>query len=117
MHELPVTRNIMRIALEHAESNNAKKVVSVTLRVGAVHNFIEEITQKYWNYISRGTIAEGAKVKFINVPTTFLCKDCEEVYTVDLRDAKVVCSKCGSLEAVLLTGTEMSIEDIEITTQ
>jgi hydrogenase nickel incorporation protein HypA/HybF len=117
MHELPVTRDIMRIALEYAETNNAKEIISVTLRVGAIQNFIEDITQKYWNYISRGTIAEGARVKFINVPATFACKNCEEVYSVEIRDVKVIsCSKCGSLEAVHLTGKELSIEGIEITT-
>ena len=118
MHELPVTREIMRIALEYAESNNANSIVSVTLRVGAIQNFIEDITQKYWDFISRGTIAEGAKVKFINVPTTFACKECEEVYRVEIRDIEVIsCPKCESSEAVLLTGKELSVEGIEIMTQ
>lgn len=117
MHELPVTKEIMQIALKYAKDNNALKIVRVTVKVGEIRDMIEHVTQRYWDYISRDTIAEGAKIKFNYVPIRFLCEDCGKLYEVDIRSLnKINCSKCDSLEASLINGKELSIEDIEIVT-
>ncbi|MCX5834470.1 MAG: hydrogenase/urease maturation nickel metallochaperone HypA [Deltaproteobacteria bacterium] len=34
MHELPVTENILKVVLRHAEEAKAGKVISVSLRIG-----------------------------------------------------------------------------------
>ena len=38
MHELAFTQDVLKIVLKHAESNNARKVVAVKLRMGELRD-------------------------------------------------------------------------------
>lgn len=101
--------------MKYAENNHALKVVEVCLKVGEMRDFVEEVTQKYWDYIGKGTIAGEAKIRFNRVPVSALCDRCEEVFTFDWRTAvQVICPQCGSTQARLITGTELEIENISI---
>lgn len=83
-----------------------------------MRDFVENVTQKYWNYISRGTIAENAKITFNIIPTSSLCKDCGHVTEFDWYTAnELVCGDCQSKNCILLTGQELSIEEIAISSE
>lgn len=116
MHELPITKSIFRSVIKHAEQNGAKTVEKVCLEVGELREFIEEIVQKYWDYISRGSIASTARIEIITIPITAKCSECETVYDIDalaLEEAR--CPKCHNESGELLTGRELRIRGIEIT--
>ena len=59
IHELPVTESILRVLLRHAEEARAGKVVSVSLRIWELSDIIEEWLQRNFDYLSKGTLAEG----------------------------------------------------------
>lgn len=116
IHELPLTQKILSIVLKYAESNNAKTIIEVHLKIGDLRDFVEAITQKYWDYISKGTIAEGAKIKFERVPVSAICHRCKNIFYFDWRGVeKPCCPMCGSFDAELLTGTELEVKEILIT--
>lgn len=107
----------MEIAIKYAEENNSKKIIGLCLKVGELRDFVEDITQKYWDYLSEGTIAEGAKIRFEIIPVSALCHQCDTVFNFDWRAVdKLSCPSCMSLEAELLTGTELEIKDILVAT-
>ncbi len=56
MHELPITRAVLDIALEFAAKESATRVVSIDLRVGELRDLVEEWAQRYFDYVSKGTI-------------------------------------------------------------
>lgn len=89
--------------------------MSICLRIGELRDFVEEITQKYWDYLSEGTIAEGAKIKFESVPVSAVCHDCENIFWFDwhLVD-KPCCPICESFSVELLNGTELEVKEILI---
>lgn len=107
----------MEIAIKHGEENNAKAIVSVCLRIGELRDFVEEITQKYWDYLSEGTIGEGAKIKFEHVAVSAICLECSKNFNFDWHEVdKLSCPFCESSKVELLNGTELEVKDISIAT-
>ncbi len=117
IHELPLTQNILDIAIASAKENNAHKIIEVCLIVGDLREFVEEITQKYWDYLSKETIAEGAKIRFERVAVTAICHKCSTIFPFDWRTIdKPLCPACNCFDVALLNGTELEIKDIAIST-
>lgn len=115
MHELPVTENILRIVLRHAEEAKADRVLSVSLRVGELSDIIDEWLQRYFDYLSRGTPAEGAQLKIEKVPVVFCCESCGASFHVNIREIeKAICSICGGDRASLVSGREFFVKAIEV---
>lgn len=115
MHELPLTHRIFAQAMKAAEENGAVRIDAVYLKVGEMRDFVEEITQKYWDYISKGTIAEGAKVRFIRVPAAASCSSCDEIFNFDWRSKeKTVCPRCHGIDISLYSGSELEVVRIAI---
>ena len=115
MHELPLAKTIFSTVLKKAEECGAKAVVRVCIESGELREYVELILQKYWDYISRGSIAEGARIELISIPATVRCAQCGGVYGIEaesLADAK--CPDCGHDRGELLTGRELRIRGIEI---
>lgn len=107
----------MEIAIKYAEGNNAKRIVGVCVRIGELRDFVEEITQKYWDYLSEGTIAEGAKIKFEKVPVSAICHGCKNTFYFDWQsEEKLSCPVCENLDIELLNGTELEVKEILIST-
>lgn len=103
--------------MKSAEENNAGRIVGVCLRIGELRDFVEEITQKYWDYLSEGTIAEGAKIKFEKVPVSAICHGCKNIFYFDWRMVdKPFCPACESFDVELLSGTELEVKEISIST-
>ncbi len=117
IHELPLTQKVLEIAIEYAEENNAESIVEVCIRIGELRDFVEEITQKYWDYLSEGTIAEGAKIRFEKVPVAAICHICNNIFCFDWRGVdKLLCPACESFDVELLNGTELEVKEISIST-
>jgi len=115
IHELPLTQKILSVVLQYAEFNDAEKVLEVCIEIGELRDFVESITQKYWDYLSKGTIAEGAKIKFYRVPVSSICHSCSNIFSFDFRKPeKSSCPVCGSFDSELLTGTELEVKEILI---
>jgi hydrogenase nickel incorporation protein HypA/HybF len=115
MHELPLTYRIFDQAMKAAEENKAVRIDAVYLRVGEMRDFVEEITQKYWDYISRGTIAEGARIRFLRVPAAARCSACGEIFNFDWRSKEpTTCPKCGGEDVSLYSGSELEVVRIAI---
>ena len=60
MHELSVTQSILEISLEYAQKNQANHIVAIHLQVGEVTDFDDEWIQRYFDFVSKGTLAERA---------------------------------------------------------
>jgi len=115
MHELPVTESILNIALKHAHANKVHKVLSISLRVGEMSDLEDEWIQRYFDYLSKDTVAEGAKLKIERVPVTLKCDQCQNIYAIRIREQKdPVCPTCGNTKGTLVSGREYYIKDMEV---
>jgi hydrogenase nickel incorporation protein HypA/HybF len=112
MHELPVTQNLLEIALQHAEKAGASRVIRINITIGDLASIIDESVQFYWDIISKDSLAEGAELKFHRIPTEILCLDCNLNY--EPNDGISACTKCGGYNVKITAGQEFYLDSIEI---
>lgn len=62
MHEFALMKNLMKQIQNIAEANNATKVVSVTVQLGALSHISADHFREHFEDDSRFTIAEGAEL-------------------------------------------------------
>ena len=114
MHELPVTKSILDIVLRHAEANGVEKVTAIDLSIGALSDLEAEWIQKYFDHLSRGTPAHGAKLRVRRSPLTFSCEPCSREFTATREELDVArCPQCSSREISLVSGTGYTVESME----
>jgi hydrogenase nickel incorporation protein HypA/HybF len=114
MHELPVTQSILDIVLKHARMNGVRRVHAINIAVGEMSDLQDEWIQKYFDYISKDTPAQGARLVIERTPVVFRCNSCNKnsaVKTGELKD--FTCPKCGGADLSLVSGREYYIKDME----
>jgi hydrogenase nickel insertion protein HypA len=115
MHELPITESILKIVLKHAQMNNASQVLTVHLQIGKLSDIEDEWIQRYFDYLSKGTIAEGAKLKIERMPAMVKCNSCSNIYEADIQKmGNLTCPACGETKGTLVSGREYHIKDMEV---
>jgi len=114
MHELSVTQSILEIALDYAAKNQAMKIVEVHLQIGEISDFEDEWMQRYFDFVSQGTIGEGAKLRIIRIPARMQCTQCSFIFPLDRSTWKTQCPSCQSKETQLISGREFRVEALEV---
>ncbi len=115
MHELPLVKSIYKTVINFAEKNNVQKVTKVVLEIGVVRDFIPEIVQKYWDYVSKNSISENSIIEIVTIPATAKCGKCGTIYPIDTMNLiKAKCPKCKYDRGTLVTGDELKIKGIEV---
>jgi hydrogenase nickel incorporation protein HypA/HybF len=112
MHELPVTENILEIVLRHAEQAGAAQVVAIHLVIGDLASIVDDSVQFYWEIISQGTLAAGARLEFERVQARFRCKDCQHEFTP--VPGELECPQCRGIYLETLAGNEFYLAAIDI---
>ncbi len=100
--------------MKYAEENRACRIVSIYLQVGELRDFTEEWMQRYFDYLSHGTVAEGGKIIIKRTPAAFECMECANNFKGDIRQDSILCPGCSSAKIKLISGKEFLIESIEV---
>ncbi len=115
MHELPITESILKIVLKHAEMNSVRKVITIHLQVGKLSDLEDDWIQRYFDYLSKGTVAEGAKLRIERTPIVVRCDACSTSYGTEIgRMGDLVCPACGEKGGTLLSGREYTVKEMEV---
>jgi len=117
MHELGLTQNILNTALRYVQKTDSRKVVTIVLRLGALRDIKKEWITHYFQYISKGTPAEGAEILVLVDPIICHCADCNMDFEIE-RDQyageDILCPHCSKQNYTLVSGTKFQIEGIEV---
>ena len=114
MHELPVMQSILAIVLKHAAMHRVKKIHAINLSVGTLSDLEAEWMQRYFDHLSAGTVADGARLKIEWVPAVLSCSSCGEHFEIDkTRLDGVTCPACGQKKFSLVSGKEYHIKNME----
>lgn len=112
MHELSLTQNIVDLAIEHAGREDAKKILSITLEIGALSGVVAESVEFAFDICSKGTLAEGADLEIRRIIGKGRCLDCHK--EAEIKTLTHVCPHCGSLALETVQGQEMKFTAMEI---
>ncbi len=113
MHELSVTESLLALALKHAAAHQAARITALHIVVGEMASIVDDSVQFYWDFISRGTIAEGARLHFRRLPARMTCRDCGAEFS---PSEDLACPRCGGIRIKLIQGDEFYLESLEAET-
>jgi hydrogenase nickel incorporation protein HypA/HybF len=113
VHELSIASNLVDIVSESAGKANARRVVAVHLRLGALAGVAIDSLQFCYDIAASGTPLEGSRLTIEEVPAMIFCRACDRA--VELPSTQLfMCPMCGTPSAELRQGKELEIESIEI---
>ena len=112
MHELAITHSMLDLVLEQAEKVGAKEVGRINLVIGEMCGVVGDCVQFYFNFLSQGTIAEGAALSFKMVPTMARCRGCNKPF--ELKEFDWTCPYCHGNSMEIIAGQELFVESIEV---
>ena len=112
MHELSITEALFDLVLQHAQAAHAERVTAAYVVVGELSSLVDESVQFYFDLISRGSVAEGARLTIRRVPAVFRCERCRHEYAPGAE--VLACPVCGTLSVRLIAGDEFYLEALDI---
>lgn len=112
MHELSLMQSALDIAIERAQQEGATKIVSITMRIGALSGVVPEALEFAFQVLREETIAADATLTIDAVPVTAFCKTCSDFF--ETQDPIPVCPRCSRLASDVRSGREMEIASMEV---
>ena len=112
MHELAITQSMFDLVLEQARKAKARKVGKINLVIGEMTGVVSDCVQFYFDFISKGTLAEGAALCFLAVPPKARCQGCDKLF--ELKEFDWTCPYCGGNSLQIVAGKELFVESIEV---
>ncbi|GAB4546102.1 MAG: hydrogenase maturation nickel metallochaperone HypA [Anaerolineales bacterium] len=112
MHELAVTQSILEIALRHAEQAGARRVTDINLLIGEFASIVDNSVSFYWEIVSEGTLASGARLNFERIPGEMTCGDCGESFHPSSDTFQ--CPACASSFVNISKGDEFRVDSIDV---
>lgn len=115
MHELQVTERILDIALKHAAGHKVSKIVRIGLKIGELSDLEDEWIQRYFDYLSRETLAENAELVIERAPIVLSCQACGSNFEI-LKEklGSPECPECAETKCQLVSGREYLVKNIEV---
>lgn len=113
MHELPVTQSILDLAIETAQKHGAARVIAIDLVIGDLSSIVDDSVQFYFDLLSRGTMADGAELRFQREPAVASCNDCSHQFDVTPPLA-LECPLCDSHRLQVRGGREFYVATIDV---
>jgi hydrogenase nickel incorporation protein HypA/HybF len=112
MHEQSIVASLLTLALEKAGKANASRILGIHLVVGDYTGVVEDAVNFYFGFLSRDTIAAGAKINYTHVPGQLRCRDCDVFFPLQRHDYH--CPKCEGRRVEIVGGRELYIENMEV---
>lgn len=112
MHEMSICESIISVIEEQAVAQSFSKVNMVRLEIGPLAGIELEALRFSFDVVTRGGLAQNAKLEVIELPIDAWCMLCAEKVVVKERfDA---CPKCESYQVQISGGDELRIKDMEV---
>ena len=112
MHELSVAQNIVEIVKENVPEKDYENVKTIILEIGEISGIVADSLQFCFDVIKFETPFQNSEMKIINIPFKLYCNLCKSETTSALGIR--TCSKCGRLDTIIISGTEMRITEVEL---
>jgi hydrogenase nickel incorporation protein HypA/HybF len=112
LHELGITQSIVEIAERTARAQGARRILSVTVQIGALSGVLPDAVEFCFEACSRATLLEGCQLIIDQVPGRGRCRECGG--ETELDTLTLACPACGAFGLERLQGDELRITEVEI---
>jgi hydrogenase nickel incorporation protein HypA/HybF len=87
--------------------------MAVNLVIGDLTGFVDDSIQFYFDFLTKGTTAEGAQLHFERIGARVKCKACDAEYVPP--DSRIwACPECETPGGEIIAGKEFYVASIEI---
>ena len=111
MHEMSIAQSVLDIILQESQTHKVNRVLSVALRVGELSAVETESLRFCFELLSKGTLAEGARLEIERVQVTCRCQDCGADFSVE--ELIFLCPSRQGPRVEMLSGRELNIASFE----
>jgi hydrogenase nickel incorporation protein HypA/HybF len=114
MHEVSIAFGMIDEVTRIARANNAKKVMSVNLKIGKMSGIVTDSLKFAFDAIKlEHPLLSDTEIFIEEVPLIYECKNCKNSFkTDDIYFPS--CPGCKSYSLKLISGEEMNIENLEV---
>jgi hydrogenase nickel incorporation protein HypA/HybF len=112
MHEMSLCEGVVGLIQDEARKQAFSRVKAIVLEIGALGLVEPEAMLFCFEAVSRGTIAEGAKLVIERPPGAGWCLDCAE--TVPLAERFGACPICGRYGVQMTSGDQLRVRELEV---
>lgn len=112
MHEMSLAESMREIVEDTARANGATAVRLVRLRIGRLAPVEMEALRFCFDVVTKGGVADGARLEIEPVDGTAWCWDCSE--SVVIAGLAEPCPRCGGHRLNVTGGTEMRVHELEL---
>jgi hydrogenase nickel incorporation protein HypA/HybF len=109
VHELSLSSAIVNTVVKHS---GGRRVTLVNLRVGRLRQVIPDTLQFYFQFVSRDTPCEGARLEQEVVEARLRCLPCARQWEIEIPAFR--CPTCGGSDVEIASGNEFEVESIEV---
>ena len=112
MHEMALCEGVLQILVANAKSQGYQQVKRVWLEIGGLSGVEPEAMRFGFDVVTKGTLADRARLEIIEVPGEAWCMQCSKTVPVEQRfDA---CPDCGSYQLHVTGGDQMRVKELEV---
>jgi hydrogenase nickel incorporation protein HypA/HybF len=109
MHELSLSSAVLATTLKHADG---RRVSAINLRIGRLRQVIPDSLEFYFEFVSRDTVCEGARLEMEVIDARLRCRPCGTEWAIEIPAFR--CPTCGGSEVEVASGDEFEVESIEV---
>lgn len=113
MHELSIAYSLVEVAGQSAQEAGATKVLSVTLRLGALSGVVRGALEFGYEVATADTLLAGSTLMVKELPVRVYCVECAQVVEL-LSVQRFRCPVCDTPSGDIRQGRELELESIEI---
>ncbi len=112
MHEMSLSEGMLRIIEEEAHVQAFARVRTVRLEIGALAPVEPEALRFCFDAVTRGSVAEGARLELLTPPGQGWCYTCGRTVVIEARCDP--CPLCAGHHLKVIGGEEMRILELEV---
>jgi hydrogenase nickel incorporation protein HypA/HybF len=109
VHELSLSSAIVATVVKHADG---RRVTAINLKLGRLRQVIPDSLEFYFEFVSRGTVCQGAQLEQELVPAALRCERCQRQWEIEVPAFR--CPFCGGGEVAVQSGEEFQVDSIEV---
>ncbi len=112
MHELSLAQDLVEKILAIIKRENVKKVLSITVSIGALSGVEQNPMEFCFPEATRNTPLEGCGFHITKQGLIVSCKDCNEISKPSIH--AIFCSHCQSGNVDIVEGKDFKLMELEV---
>jgi hydrogenase nickel incorporation protein HypA/HybF len=112
MHEISLCEDVLVLIEAQSREQRFSKVDTVWLEIGALACVEKDAMRAGFESVSKGSVAEGARLEIIGIEGRALCPRCKREVGIAARFDG--CPLCGHYPLDIVAGEELRISELEV---